>query len=121
MTCRVEELCDPEDEDETGAPAGESGVDEGEFTVNVTAREGTSFPAIDEAMRRVEQDLLKMPEVKTVYSKAGTASLAAAFTIRRTAGSFFVVFASFISARASSGPAFSWASREFEDHLGSSE
>ena len=26
----MEELCDPEDEDETGAPAGESGVDEGD-------------------------------------------------------------------------------------------
>ncbi len=48
-----------------------SDVDEGEFTVNVTAREGTSFAAIDEVMRRIEQDLLAMPEIRTVLATAG--------------------------------------------------
>ena len=48
-----------------------SDVDEGEFTVNITAREGTSFVAIDEVMHRIEADLLKLPEVTTVLSTAG--------------------------------------------------
>ena len=48
-----------------------SDVDEGEFTVNVTAREGTSFPAMDAAMKQIEADLLKVPEVRTVMATAG--------------------------------------------------
>lgn len=48
-----------------------TGVDEGEFTVKVTAREGTSFAAIDEVMRRIEADLFKVPEIRTVLASAG--------------------------------------------------
>ena len=48
-----------------------SDVDEGEFTVGVTTREGTSFPAIDETMKRIEADLIKMPEVRLAMATAG--------------------------------------------------
>lgn len=46
-------------------------VDEGEFTINVTAREGTSFPAMDTVMQAIAADVGKMPEITTVLATAG--------------------------------------------------
>ncbi len=48
-----------------------SDVDEAEFEVSVTAREGTSFAAMDKAMRAIEEELLAMPEVRVVMATAG--------------------------------------------------
>jgi multidrug efflux pump subunit AcrB len=48
-----------------------SDVDESEFEVNVTAPEGTSLAAMDEAMRAVEAELWKTRGVRTVLSSAG--------------------------------------------------
>ncbi|HXG66739.1 MAG TPA: efflux RND transporter permease subunit [Blastocatellia bacterium] len=48
-----------------------SDVDESEFDVNVTAREGTSFAAMEEVMRRVEADLRSTPGVQIVLASAG--------------------------------------------------
>ncbi len=49
-----------------------SDVDEGEFQMSVTAREGTSFPAMNEAMLSIERDLSQMPEIQTVLATAGS-------------------------------------------------
>src|SRR5436305_1445554 len=48
-----------------------SDVDESEFEVNVTAPEGTSLAAMDEAMRVVEAQLRAVPAVRTVLVNAG--------------------------------------------------
>ncbi|HKP86355.1 MAG TPA: efflux RND transporter permease subunit [Blastocatellia bacterium] len=48
-----------------------SDVDESEFDVNVNAREGTSFEAIQGVMRAVEQDLISTPGVRIVLASAG--------------------------------------------------
>jgi HAE1 family hydrophobic/amphiphilic exporter-1 len=46
-------------------------VDEAEFDVGVTAREGTSITAMDEVMRAVEADLRATPGVRVVLANAG--------------------------------------------------
>jgi hydrophobic/amphiphilic exporter-1 (mainly G- bacteria), HAE1 family len=48
-----------------------SDVDESEFDVNVNAREGTSFAAMEEVMRSVERDLITTPGVQIVLASAG--------------------------------------------------
>lgn len=48
-----------------------SGVDEGEFEVGVTAPEGTSLGAMNEAMLAVERELRTLPAVTTVLASAG--------------------------------------------------
>jgi hydrophobic/amphiphilic exporter-1 (mainly G- bacteria), HAE1 family len=48
-----------------------SGVDEGEFEVGVTAPEGTSLAAMNEAMLAVERELRELPAVTTVLASAG--------------------------------------------------
>ncbi len=48
-----------------------SDVDEAEFDVNVTAHEGTSLAAMDEIMRRIEDDLRTTPGVTLVLATAG--------------------------------------------------
>jgi HAE1 family hydrophobic/amphiphilic exporter-1 len=46
-------------------------VDEAEFEVGVNAPEGTSLAAMDDAMRAIENDLLRTPGVRLVLSNAG--------------------------------------------------
>ena len=46
-------------------------VDEGEFTISVNAREGTSFAAMDTVMQTIAAEVGKMPEITTVLSTAG--------------------------------------------------
>jgi hydrophobic/amphiphilic exporter-1 (mainly G- bacteria), HAE1 family len=46
-------------------------VDEGEFQVNVTGPEGTSFAGMDGALARVEAQVLAHPEVDVVLASAG--------------------------------------------------
>jgi HAE1 family hydrophobic/amphiphilic exporter-1 len=46
-------------------------VDESEFEVNVTAPEGTSLAAMDEALRRLEDDIRAVPGVELVLVSAG--------------------------------------------------
>lgn len=48
-----------------------SDVDEGEFSVNVFAPEGTSVAAMNEAMLAVEQEIRSIPGVQTVLATAG--------------------------------------------------
>ncbi len=48
-----------------------SDVDEAEFELNVTAPEGTSIAAMDEAMRAVVKEVRDTPGVETVLSTAG--------------------------------------------------
>jgi hydrophobic/amphiphilic exporter-1 (mainly G- bacteria), HAE1 family len=48
-----------------------SDVDESEFDVNITAREGTSFEAMDTVMLAVEEDLQTTPGVRVVLATAG--------------------------------------------------
>jgi len=48
-----------------------SGVDEAEFSVNVTAPEGTSFAAMNDVMRAIEADLQAMPQVRAILATAG--------------------------------------------------
>ena len=48
-----------------------SNVDEGEFTVNLNAPEGTSLAAMNEALEAVEKDLRTMPEVKLMLASVG--------------------------------------------------
>jgi hydrophobic/amphiphilic exporter-1 (mainly G- bacteria), HAE1 family len=50
-------------------------VDESEFEVNVTAPEGTSLAAMDEAMKAVEAELWKTRGVLSVLSSAGSGFL----------------------------------------------
>lgn len=47
------------------------GADESEFDVQVSAPEGTSFAAMDDVMRQIEADVLRLPEVRTVLATAG--------------------------------------------------
>jgi len=46
-------------------------VDEGEFTVNVTAPQGTSLASMDEVMRTVDKELRNIPGVRLVLATAG--------------------------------------------------
>ncbi|HEY7543700.1 MAG TPA: efflux RND transporter permease subunit [Blastocatellia bacterium] len=46
-------------------------VDESEFDVNVTTREGTSFEAMKEVMLAIEKDLIETPGVQLVLTNAG--------------------------------------------------
>lgn len=46
-------------------------VDEAEFTVGVSAPEGTSFPAMDVAVARIEQEILAHPAVRQTLSSVG--------------------------------------------------
>jgi hydrophobic/amphiphilic exporter-1 (mainly G- bacteria), HAE1 family len=46
-------------------------VDEAEFEVNITAPQGTSLAAMNEAMIQIEQELLETPGVRLVLSSAG--------------------------------------------------
>ena len=46
-------------------------VDEGEFTVGVSAPEGTSLPAMNEAMLAVESELRSIPAIRTMLATAG--------------------------------------------------
>lgn len=48
-----------------------SDVDEGEFEINVSGPDGTGMGAMDEAIRAIEADLRKMPEVRTVLATTG--------------------------------------------------
>ncbi len=48
-----------------------SNVDEGEFTVNLNAPEGTSLVAMNDAMQAVEADLRTMPEVRLMLASVG--------------------------------------------------
>ncbi|MDX2029849.1 MAG: efflux RND transporter permease subunit [Blastocatellia bacterium] len=48
-----------------------SNVDEGEFTVNLNAPEGTSLSAMNEALEAAEKDLREMPEVKLMLASVG--------------------------------------------------
>ncbi len=47
-------------------------VDEGEFEVSVTAPEGISMPAMDEAMLAVEREILDIPGIVHVLSTVGS-------------------------------------------------
>ncbi|MSU20002.1 MAG: efflux RND transporter permease subunit [Pedosphaera sp.] len=46
-------------------------TDEGEFEINVTAREGTTLAAMDDAIRMLEAELRTLPPIRTVLSSAG--------------------------------------------------
>ncbi len=48
-----------------------SGVDEGEFEVNVTAAEGTTLTAMNEAMQAVEQEIRRLPGVRLILASVG--------------------------------------------------
>ena len=48
-----------------------SDVDEAEFQVQLTGPQGVSFAAMNEAVRAVEQDVLKLPQVRLVQSSVG--------------------------------------------------
>jgi HAE1 family hydrophobic/amphiphilic exporter-1 len=49
-----------------------SDVDEAEFDVNVTAREGVSLAAMDEVMRAIEAEVRSTPGVRLVLATAGS-------------------------------------------------
>jgi hydrophobic/amphiphilic exporter-1 (mainly G- bacteria), HAE1 family len=51
-----------------------SNVDEGEFSVNLNAPEGTSLAAMNEALLAVEKDLKEMPEVRLMMASVGGGS-----------------------------------------------
>jgi HAE1 family hydrophobic/amphiphilic exporter-1 len=48
-----------------------TGVDEGEFEVGITAPEGTSLGAMNEAMLAVESEVRSLPHVRVVLATAG--------------------------------------------------
>jgi HAE1 family hydrophobic/amphiphilic exporter-1 len=48
-----------------------SGVDEGEFEMNVTAPEGTSLAAMNDVMQAIEKDVRELPAVRIVLAGAG--------------------------------------------------
>jgi HAE1 family hydrophobic/amphiphilic exporter-1 len=52
-----------------------SGVDEGEFEMNVTAPEGTSMTSMNEVMQAIEKDVRELPTVRVVLSSAGSGFL----------------------------------------------
>ena len=52
-----------------------SGVDEGEFEVQVTAPEGTSLSAMNEVMQAIEKDVRGLPNVTVVLASAGSGFL----------------------------------------------
>jgi HAE1 family hydrophobic/amphiphilic exporter-1 len=54
-----------------------SNIDEGEFRVNLSAPEGTSLAAMDEALRAVEDELKQMPEIRMIQASAGSSFLGA--------------------------------------------
>jgi HAE1 family hydrophobic/amphiphilic exporter-1 len=49
-----------------------SNVDESEFEVGVTAPEGTSLAAMDDAVRAVEAELRQVPAIRTMLASAGS-------------------------------------------------
>jgi len=49
-----------------------SNIDEGEFSVSMSAPEGTSLVAMDEALTEVEKELKDMPEIRTILGSAGS-------------------------------------------------
>ncbi|MBL8190787.1 MAG: efflux RND transporter permease subunit [Acidobacteria bacterium] len=49
-----------------------SNIDEGEFSISMSAPEGTSLAAMDEALAEVEKELKGMPEIRTVLGSAGS-------------------------------------------------
>ncbi len=49
-----------------------SNIDEGEFSISMSAPEGTSLTAMDEALAEVEKELRGMPEIRTVLGSAGS-------------------------------------------------
>jgi HAE1 family hydrophobic/amphiphilic exporter-1 len=49
-----------------------SNIDEGEFSVSMSAPEGTSLTAMDEALAEVEKELKDMPEIRTILGSAGS-------------------------------------------------
>ncbi|HWQ92935.1 MAG TPA: efflux RND transporter permease subunit, partial [Clostridia bacterium] len=52
-----------------------SNVDEGEFDVRVTAPEGTSLPAMNEAALQIEAELRAIPGIRSVLANAGSSFL----------------------------------------------
>ncbi len=48
-----------------------SNVDEGEFTVNLNAPEGTSLAAMNEGLQAVEKELREMPEIRLMLASVG--------------------------------------------------
>ena len=48
-----------------------SGVDEGEFDVRVTAPQGTSLPAMDQLVRRIDGEIRRVPGVRLVLATSG--------------------------------------------------
>lgn len=49
-----------------------SNIDEGEFSVSMSAPEGTSLTAMIEALTEVENELKDMPEIRTILGSAGS-------------------------------------------------
>ncbi len=49
-----------------------SDTDEGEFEVNLTTREGTSLPAMDEVVRLAEKAVREVPHVRSILSTSGS-------------------------------------------------
>ncbi len=49
-----------------------SNVDEAEFNVMLSAPEGTSLRAMDEALRAVEEELRQMPQIRLILGTAGS-------------------------------------------------
>jgi multidrug efflux pump subunit AcrB len=44
------------------------GVDEAQFEMSVTAPEGASVPAMDDAMKSIEAELKQIPAIRTVLT-----------------------------------------------------
>ena len=53
-----------------------SNIDEGEFTVGLTAPEGTSLAAMDEALIAVENELKGLPEIRMMLATVGSSFMA---------------------------------------------
>jgi HAE1 family hydrophobic/amphiphilic exporter-1 len=54
-----------------------SNIDEAEFSVSLTAPEGTSLVSMNEALEAVEAELKQMPEVRMLLGRAGSSFLGA--------------------------------------------